>query len=121
MLGVKVLKGVIMNYKNAITITMVLCCVWFSLMLLFQGVFMLARKTINTKLFIILYKFTFYGVCVIMGCDFLVATLYLNNAVSLNTTKITSNLLNKLCFSTWIFLTIIFVIVAIIDFVETSK
>jgi hypothetical protein len=82
---------------------------------------MLARKKINTKLFITLYKFTFYGVCVIMGCDFLVATLYLNNAVSLNTTKISSSLLNKLCFSTWICITIVFVISAIIDFVNTSK
>ena len=82
---------------------------------------MLARKTMNPKLFIILYKLTFYGVCVIMACDFLVATLYLNNAVSLITTKISPSLLNKLCFSTWISITIIFVIQMIIDFINISK
>ena len=120
-LGAKVLKGIIMNYKNAITITMVMCCVWYSLMMLFQGVFMLARKTINTKLFIILYKLSFYGVCVIICCDFLVATLYLNNAVSLNTSKISSSLLNKICLSAWIFFSIALVTTIIIDCIGTIK
>ena len=100
---------------------MVLCMFWFSLMLLFQGVFMLARKAINPTSFIILYKCTYYGICVIMSCDFLVATLFLKNAVSLHTGKISSSLLNKLCLFTWIFFSITLIITFIIDMISTTK
>jgi hypothetical protein len=120
-LGTKVLKSVIINYKNAITTTMVLCMVWHSLMLLSQGVLMLARKALNSISFIILYKCAYYGLTVIMSCDFLVATLFLKNAVSLHTAKVSSSLLNKLCLFTWIFFPITLLITFIIDITSTTK
>ena len=119
-LGLIVMRKVTTHQKNPITITMVLCSAWYCLMICSEGIFWLIRERIYAKSFIILIKLTWYGVCILMSCDFLVATLYLKNALSLYTDKY-SSFLNKVLFSTWIIFPMILVICLIIDLVYTTN
>ena len=113
-LGLKVFRSAIMYDKNPITISMVLCMSLYSVMILAEGITILNVANIEKDSFIILIKLTWFGECIVMSCDFLVATLYLRNAVLLYTDKY-SNILTKMLFFTWIAFSVVLVIYEIID------
>lgn len=117
--GLMVLRNVVIHEKNPITITMVFSMVWVSIMLLLQGLLLLMKSDICKVSFIVVYKLTMYGIDTIMACDFLVAKLYLRNAVALYTDKC-STILTKTCLFTFLALFVAVIITMIVDVVNTS-
>jgi len=117
-----VLRYVVKHDKNIVTVTMVTCMVFFAAMQLFQGLLLwiLQIPGVNVKSFLIMYKFSTCGASIIMSCDFLVATLYLKNAVSLFTEE-QFNRLTKICIFIYVSLTITVVVSMIIDFISTCR
>lgn len=81
---------------------------------------MLIRKNLHSGQFLILIKCTWFGECAIMVCDYLVAALYLKNAVSLYTDKY-SNIINKMLYFTLISFTIVVIVYLTIDFSKNIR
>ena len=119
-LGVKVLRNLIVHYKNLVSIVMVICMLWYSLMVLLLGLLKLAQHPKNLGSYMLFNKLSWYGSIVIMGCDYLVATLYFKNAIALYIDKISSSRIRKICLFTWLILFIALILTMISDLIITG-
>ena len=119
-LGVKVLRNLIVHYKNLVSIVMVICMLWYSLMVLLLGLLKLVQNTKDLLINMLFFKLFGYGSLVIMGCDYLVATLYFKNAIALYIDKISSSRIRKICLFTWLILFIALILTMISDLIITG-